>query len=245
MRPDPPVEAWIRDPETHGLFVPVTTTAPPELLSRYTRIPPERLSWSRGFLGLPAFTPDYDLPPEAFPAHFQTALTRWVAEATVATGATPRTDPAWIPAAAAFIEGTMAAAGAVVPFAPERRFSFRPALDLLEPVPWDAIRRGLRAAGLPECDAGQHPGGWPMYPTEFARVLTLATLRNRGWNAKVIDNDLNACFDPDNPAENRPAPQVRSWFQEVLGGACAVGPHWWPQDAEEWILRRVAERGHR
>jgi hypothetical protein len=323
MHPDTPAENWIRNPDAHGLFVPADPPASATLLSRYARLAPERLSWSRGCLGLPALTLSLDLdpPPDAFARHFQETLTRWVPAASPTTGPRKPADtpmsvarmieaetrfvrlcldaldrwnrepnaivlwdidetligsgdgvrfvrpsseatllyaarhfprlqngilsslaPLWIPAAARFIEQTLAAAGAEVRFEPDARFSFRPALDLLEPIPWDRVRDGLRTAGLPDCDPGHLPLGWPMYATEFTRVLTVGTLRSRGWNAKVIDNDLNACFDPDNPAENRASDQVRSWIRAMLGDACALGPHWWPQDAEEWILQRIAER---
>lgn len=30
--------------------------------------------------------------------------------------------------------------------------------------------------------------------------------------------------------------EARQWLTTMLGETCAIGPHWWPQEAEEWIL---------
>ena len=55
----------------------------------------------------------------------------------------------------------------------------------------------------------------------------------------MIDNDLNACFDEENAAENQVSNEVRAWMRSVLGSSCALGSHWWPQEAEEWILELI------
>jgi hypothetical protein len=143
----------------------------------------------------------------------------------------------WVPAAATII-GTVL--NLPRPFGHEAwRFSFRPALDLFEKFDWETVRNTLKEVGIPDCPPGRFDRGWPFYVTEFSRVITLRCLQRRGVNIKVIDNDLNACFDPENPMENQVGDEARSWLGQMLGDTCATGPHWWPQETEEWILELI------
>ncbi|MBL9128481.1 MAG: hypothetical protein JNL97_12580 [Verrucomicrobiales bacterium] len=150
--------------------------------------------------------------------------------------------PAWIPAAVEYIGAVIATDGASTWCEPEYRFSFRPALDRFDDVDWESMRPALRSIGLPDCGGGTFARGWPLYVTEFSRVLCLWHLRRRGINVKVVDNDLNACFDADNSAENQIGTEARAWLARVLGDTVACGPHWWPQEAEEWILEVIEGR---
>jgi hypothetical protein len=146
--------------------------------------------------------------------------------------------PEWIPAAADLIAKVL---GRSSSFGEANfRFSFRPALDRFDGVDWDIMMQALRKRGLPGCGRGAFPDGWPFYVTEFSRVLALHSMRSRGEKVKVIDNDLNACFDPENTAENQVSDEARQWLKAMLGETCATGPHWWPQEAEEWILEHLA-----
>ncbi|MBX3745522.1 MAG: hypothetical protein KF833_09465 [Verrucomicrobiae bacterium] len=323
-----PLTAALLDPQAEGALVHAGHDATPEISATYSSLPADRMSWCRGFLGIPPLTLDLDLPRETFVASFQSkletwlhqtsrrpsgsgpqggkgntdptptsvwprlveletrfvsicleALDRWsredgalvlwdIDETLVGSGARVRflrpsseavlrhairhyphlrhgvlssLAPKWIPAAAALIATVLDLPG---PFGdPEFRFSFRPALDRFDPHPWPVLRQALREAGLPDCSPGTFPGDWPFYVTEFSRVIALHFLRRRGWNVKVIDNDLNACFDPDNSQENQIGEAARHWLREMLGDTCATGPHWWPQDTEEWIIGKIREFG--
>jgi hypothetical protein len=146
--------------------------------------------------------------------------------------------PEWIPAAADLIAQVL---GRSSSFGEANfRFSFRPALDRFDGVDWDSMVQALRRRDLPACGRGTFQDGWPFYVTEFSRVLALHAMRTRGHNVKVIDNDLNACFDMENTAENQVGNEARQWLNTMLGETCATGPHWWPQEAEEWILQHLA-----
>jgi hypothetical protein len=147
--------------------------------------------------------------------------------------------PAWIPAAVQYIGAVLGRAESSPWCEPDHRFSFRPALDRFEEVDWDSMRAAMRERGLPDCGGGGFARGWPFYVTEFSRVLSVWHLRRGGLNAKVIDNDLNACFDEANPAENQIGPEARAWLGTVLGDSVATGPHWWPHEVEEWILALI------
>jgi hypothetical protein len=146
--------------------------------------------------------------------------------------------PKWISAAADLIAQVL---GRSTSFGDANfRLSFRPALDRFDGVDWGIMREALVKCGLPTCGRGPFADGWPFYVTEFSRVIALHSLRSRGHNVKVVDNDLNACFDRDNTAENQVGEEARDWLKAMLGETCATGPHWWPQEAEEWILEVLA-----
>lgn len=304
------IAAALADPEGQGVLVRAGATSSPEILAAYSSFPPNRLSWTRGFLEGPPLDPDLTLPPDRFvdafggqlsaawgtvgprgpgqlterilryEANFVAlclgALERWnrevdaillwdIDETLLGSGSRLRflrpsseavlryaerhftnlrhgilssLAPEWIPAAADLIAqvlGRPASFGEA-----DFRFSFRPALDRFEGVPWDIMGQALRMRGLPVCSRGPFPDGWPLYVTEFSRVVALHAMRSRGHNVKVIDNDLNACFDPENTAENQVSEEARQWLKIMLGETCATGPHWWPQEAEEWILNLLA-----
>jgi hypothetical protein len=146
--------------------------------------------------------------------------------------------PDWIPAAADLIAQVL---GRSTSFGDANfRLSFRPALDRFDGVDWGILMQALGKCGLPTCGRGPFADGWPFYVTEFSRVIALHSLRSRGHNVKVVDNDLNACFDRDNTAENQVGDEARDWLKAMLGETCATGPHWWPQETEEWILELLA-----
>lgn len=149
--------------------------------------------------------------------------------------------PEWIPAAADLIARVF---GRPISFGETHlRFSFRPALDRFDGVDWDMVVQALRKLDRPAFGRGPFPYGWLVYVTEFSRVLALHSMRRRGHNVKVIDNDLNACFDPENTAENQVGEEARHWLKAMLGDTCATGPHGWPQEAEAWILEHLAAAG--
>lgn len=145
--------------------------------------------------------------------------------------------PEWIPAAADLISTIL---GRSTEFGESGyRYSFRPALDRLDRIDWKEMRVAMERCGIPDCGPGPFDREWPLYVTEFSRVLALHRMRQRGENVKVVDNDLNACFDLANPAENQVSDEARAWLSAMIGDHCATGPHWWPQEAEEWILEWI------